>query len=127
MLSGVECVMLDECTCQCSCEFCRFVNTGNIGGVSDVGAGWYMYVRSEHVLVLLGHAGTHTFPLYHVKEKQGQAMCGQPLTHQLYGLGHIRDTSTSTSRNRDNNSSDLEVAGRTQVHVPGTKEAFHKR
>lgn len=61
---------------------CRFVNTGNIGGVSGVGAGWHMYVRSEHVLVPLGHAGSRTFLLHRVKERQGQAVCGQPLTHQ---------------------------------------------
>lgn len=107
--------------------WCRFVNTGNMGAVSDMGAGWYLYVRSEHVLVPPGHAGAHIFPPHRVKERQGQAMCYQPLTHQLYGLEHVCDTSASISRNRDNNSSALEVAGRTQVHVPGTKEAFHKR
>lgn len=53
-------------------------------------------------------------------------MC-QPLIHQSCDLGQVFRASASTSRDRDDNSSDLNIAARTrQVQVHGTKDAFQK-
>lgn len=87
-----------------------------------------MYMcKSEHVLIPLGHAGARAIPSHRVRERHSQAACGQPLTHQSCDLGQVFSASAPTSQNKDDNSSDLEIAVRTcQVHVPGTKDAFHK-
>lgn len=83
--------------------------------------------KSEHVLIPSGHAAARAIPSYPVRERHSQAVCGQPLPHQSCDLGQVFSASASTSRNKDGNSSDLEIAVRTrQVHVPGTKDAFHK-